>query len=653
MSNLDPVKNFALVEVSTTYDDTDTSIVLSTGGAAKLPNPAIVGAFNLTWWNSTDYSDPSEDPNREIVRVTAITSETLTITRGQEGITATTKNTASKTYKMTLSITKKMIDDIDLFMSNVGFANFDTDVSDTMLFTGGAYLDQPSVTVTSNGTVVTLSIEQDGGGDLRVMFLTGVYLWDTTPAATLSLTAGTDTTPQMNYVYIDEATKTLQTSTTGFPVADITRVATVLVQSAASLQTDGAYKIHAWTDHLSSSTCGHLSHMNAWIRSQHATWEDGISLTPTITTNGGAEDNVDIATGSGNVLQLHSHSYPAFDTSVSSELYIVNKSGANYAKITDLNAADEDSSGNAIANNEHINLVIWGSVNEADSKMFVNLPSDIHGNNTTQATSDAEKFSNYNIPDDYKGTGFLIARLTFKYTTAGGGTWALVENLDLRGTFPTTFAGGSVAATTVFVDSVFKILDNLDESKMIAFQASSLTTGNTRTITMPDVDVTLATPTQLTKLDNLAEILQCVIQEYNPTANQSLTQTHADIDGSDYSFTPKSATSDILYEFSFLLATETGGETVRAHLKLLNNGTLETESETTITPSGTSSNNGEIFITYSYIIQSWGTSAQTIKMQGRKFSGSYDTKLHETFSWDGTGSTSKLRRAVLKITEIE
>ena len=25
----------------------------------------------MTWWNSTDYPDPSDDPNSEIVRVTA------------------------------------------------------------------------------------------------------------------------------------------------------------------------------------------------------------------------------------------------------------------------------------------------------------------------------------------------------------------------------------------------------------------------------------------------------------------------------------------------------------------------------------------------------------------------------------------------------
>jgi hypothetical protein len=109
---LDPVLNFAKVTVSTGYDDSATSVVLSSGGGAKLPQPSTDGAFNLVWWNSTDYADPSDDPNREIVRCTARSTDTLTVTRAQESIAATTKNTGGKTYSMILALTAKMISDI-------------------------------------------------------------------------------------------------------------------------------------------------------------------------------------------------------------------------------------------------------------------------------------------------------------------------------------------------------------------------------------------------------------------------------------------------------------------------------------------------------------------------------------------------------------
>lgn len=112
MAVLDPVKNFAKVTVSTGYDASATSIALTSGQGAKLPAPSTDGSFNLVWWNSTDYSDPSDDPNVEIVRCTARSTDTLTVTRAQESTSASTKNTSAKTYKMVLAPTKKLVDDI-------------------------------------------------------------------------------------------------------------------------------------------------------------------------------------------------------------------------------------------------------------------------------------------------------------------------------------------------------------------------------------------------------------------------------------------------------------------------------------------------------------------------------------------------------------
>lgn len=113
--SVDPIRNFAKVGVSTTYNNSATSIVLNTGDGAKLPNPSTEGAFNLTWFNSTNYPDPSDDPLVEIVRVTTISGDTLTVVRGQEGTTGSNKNTSSVTYKMILSPTKRTIDDLQKF----------------------------------------------------------------------------------------------------------------------------------------------------------------------------------------------------------------------------------------------------------------------------------------------------------------------------------------------------------------------------------------------------------------------------------------------------------------------------------------------------------------------------------------------------------
>jgi hypothetical protein len=104
---LDAVANFIKLLVSQGYDESATSIVLSAGGSSLPSAP-----FNLVYWNITDFADPSDDPNVEIVRVTAVSGNTLTVERGQEGTVASTKNTPGKTYRMILGITAKMITDI-------------------------------------------------------------------------------------------------------------------------------------------------------------------------------------------------------------------------------------------------------------------------------------------------------------------------------------------------------------------------------------------------------------------------------------------------------------------------------------------------------------------------------------------------------------
>lgn len=106
----DPAKNFAKCIVSGTYSSSDTAITLQAGEGSKLPAPSTDGAFNLVWWNYTDYPDPSGDPNKEIVRCTARTTDALTVTRAQESTSATSKNTSGKTYMMALSFTKSLYD---------------------------------------------------------------------------------------------------------------------------------------------------------------------------------------------------------------------------------------------------------------------------------------------------------------------------------------------------------------------------------------------------------------------------------------------------------------------------------------------------------------------------------------------------------------
>lgn len=147
MPILDPVLNFAIGTVSTGYDGSATTVVLTAGHGAHFPATAN-GAYNVTWWNITDYPNPEDDPNVEIVRVTTRSTDTLTVTRAQEGTGASTKNTSAKVYKMVLSPTKKLRDDIETAITVATGAEVDTGTDDVKKVTAKAIEDSAYVKAT-------------------------------------------------------------------------------------------------------------------------------------------------------------------------------------------------------------------------------------------------------------------------------------------------------------------------------------------------------------------------------------------------------------------------------------------------------------------------------------------------------------------------
>jgi len=400
------------------------------------------------------------------------------------------------------------------------------DVGDNFKATGkstwnGAILETVDVDVTSNGTTITCSVQQDGGGNLTVVFSDGYYDWTTAPD-TVSLTAGSDTSPTLNYVYLLQSSKTLTASTAGWPAAEHAPICTALCQSAASLQTDGAYKVHVWTDHATKSTeQGHISDINFWIRQQQATYVSGVTQSYSITTNGATADNVELETSAGVVLQLHEHTMPAFSSPV--DYYVVNDSVTPYNKVTDLNALLTDSAGVSMSG-RYFSLVIWGCVSEdtGDCKLYVNLPGGSY-NNQVSVEEDLSSYANYVIPGDFVGTGFLISEWKLRHQATDSGTWTSIDEIDLRGLFPAITAGGSATGAVEFPDNTFRIFDDGDDSKKIAFQASGITTSTVRTITMPDQDIDL-TPTTGDLQGSDATLT--ALAAYN--TNGLLTQTAAD-----------------------------------------------------------------------------------------------------------------------------
>jgi hypothetical protein len=368
-------------------------------------------------------------------------------------------------------------------------------------FANGAIVETIDIEVLSNGTTVTLELQKQGGGDLTVQ-LDGVnHIFDATPVVGHALTpGGTDAAPVLNYVFLRDGgsgSAILDHNTTGWPSVAHAPVATVLLQTAASAQAppsgDRPYKVHAWTDHIAGQYVGHLADINRWIRKQHATWFSGVVQT-TSPAISGSGTSVFIAVTAGQAFQLHQHAFPArsMNSGPGDPAFVVNYhdglSSTPFTKVTDLATLVNDALGVTLSN-QYYSLVIWGVVSEkaADCKLMVNLPGGSY-NNLTSLQEDLRGYADRSIPDDFKGTGFLIAELLLQHQ-AGPGTWTVHDLVDLRGQPPTLKASGSLpGVANEFADGDFRIFDTDDDTKKIAFDAGGLT--GTKTITMPDANIT-------------------------------------------------------------------------------------------------------------------------------------------------------------------
>lgn len=104
----DAHKNFAISAVATAPSPatSGTSLVVTTGHGTRFPTPP----FNATVWPSASSPNPT---NAEIVRVTAISTDTLTIVRAQESSTARSIVAGDQ---IAATITNKTLADIEASM---------------------------------------------------------------------------------------------------------------------------------------------------------------------------------------------------------------------------------------------------------------------------------------------------------------------------------------------------------------------------------------------------------------------------------------------------------------------------------------------------------------------------------------------------------
>jgi hypothetical protein len=93
--------NFAKSTLAAGIAAGDSSLAVASGDGSRFP----VAPFVVTIWNASDYSDASDDPDREIILVTAKSGDTFTITRAQEGTSAANHNMSGNAYGIVATLT--------------------------------------------------------------------------------------------------------------------------------------------------------------------------------------------------------------------------------------------------------------------------------------------------------------------------------------------------------------------------------------------------------------------------------------------------------------------------------------------------------------------------------------------------------------------
>lgn len=415
--------------------------------------------------------------------------------------------------------------------------------------------------VTSNGSTVTLTLTNAGGGDLTLKFSDGEHIFSTSSGNTIALTAGSDISPTENFIYILKSDRILTKSISDWPTVEHTKIGYYLVPSAGFVQTNGTYINQNWNDDISGTDgMGDLAHIGEKLRRLTASYFSGVDGNGTQGYLTPAAGNTELKSTAGIIYQKHKHTFSAFDTSAGDMVLVKNWVGDAFHDITNLYDITADSTGTTIGNNKFFNLVIWGAVNKTGeySPLLINLPGGFY-NTQSAAEEDVSGHDDFSMPKEFNresSTGFLIARITIQMKT-GGGTWIVSSTTDLRGQTPNTASGGVGSIVQEFADNAFKIFDETDITKEGAFDVgTNVATGTTRTLQIPNANGIIALTAQTDgtiDVSDITDIATTYLQIGGANANTTI-----DIGAEDFTTTGIGTLGTLVVDTNTLVVNPAG-----------------------------------------------------------------------------------------------
>ena len=359
--------------------------------------------------------------------------------------------------------------------------------------------------------------EENPAVDLPFMASKTSYVLNTTGNtgtngyARVALVPGTASQSQTNYVYIDNTgIPELAVSTTQFP-ADGIELAEINVFDIATHQTYGFGSIQRFNNAINGTEAdGWVSKSSKRTRENGSKYESGSAGTFELITSGGL-DSLKYSVGTGEAWQFNLHTINS--TGRLKYLWLNSPTGEQW--IDDLHAINVDANGATLRSNNVVyglNLFYFINSGDFDGFIAVNAPNGSYNNDDAAAIQDDNSFAITTVQTKYDKIAFRHARAVIRYTTTGGGTFinpiGAGEFQNERGQLLGSggVGGGIGDPITSFPDVDFSVFNNADATKIIQLDASLITTGNTRTLTVQDASGTIAllsdlNHSELTELD--------------------------------------------------------------------------------------------------------------------------------------------------------
>ncbi|MCK5600277.1 hypothetical protein KAR91_00220 [Candidatus Pacearchaeota archaeon] len=384
------------------------------------------------------------------------------------------------------------------------FTGSDTDINLQGIINGIITQKQAIRDTVIGGTIYFETFnEENPTTDLPFMANKTIYLLNTLSNtgtngyARIALVPGTATQSQTNYVYIDNTgTPELAVSTTQFP-ADGIEVAEINVFDVATHQTYGFGSIQRFNNAVNGSEAdGWISKSAKRHREDGAKYQSGSNGTFELIASAGL-DSLKYSVSPGEAWQFNLQTI----NSTGREKYLWLNSPTGELWIDDLHDIDVDANGVTMRSNNTVyglNLFYVINSGDFDGYFVVNAPNGSYNNDDAAAIQDDNSFAITTVQTKYDKVAFRHARIVVRYTTTSGGTFVnpigVGEFQNERGQpLGSGGVGGGIGEPqTEFSDADFAILDNIDNTKEMQFEASSITTGTTRILTIPDADGVIA-----------------------------------------------------------------------------------------------------------------------------------------------------------------